>query len=63
MSGTMDTVGQFGQYAKQIADELEKCGYEVEFHLFDGMRHSILQERNRTDVMRIITEFAQKQFS
>ena len=63
MSGTMDTVGQFGQYARKKADELEKCGYEVEFHLFDGMRHSILQERNRTDVMRIITEFAQKQFS
>lgn len=60
MSGTMDTVGQLGRYAEQKADELKNCGFEVETHLFDGMRHSILQERNRNEVMKIITDFINK---
>ena len=57
MSGTMDTVGQFGKYAEEKANELENSGFNVDCHLFDGMRHSILQETNRTDVMKIISEF------
>lgn len=41
---------------------MKKCGYRrVDHHLFDGMRHEILNEDDKMDVYRFIQEWIQSQ--
>lgn len=62
ISGTMDTVGDRGEYAKSKAAMLKSIGFDVTLRLFDGMRHSVLQEKNRESVYRLIAEFVLQQY-
>lgn len=62
ISGTMDTVGDRGEYAKSKAAMLKSIGFDVTLRLFDGMRHSVLQEKNRENVYRLIAEFVLQQY-
>lgn len=62
ISGTMDTVGDRGEYAKSKAAMLKSIGFDVTLRLFDGMRHSVLQEKNRESVYRLIADFVLKQY-
>lgn len=57
MSGTQDMVGDKGAYAKEKAGLLIENGFDVRLEIFDGMRHSILQEVQRENVYRLIYEF------
>lgn len=62
ISGTMDTVGDRGEYAKSKAAMLKSIGFDVTLRLFDGMRHSVLQEKNRENVYRLIADFVLQQY-
>lgn len=62
ISGTMDTVGDRGEYAKSKAAMLKSIGFDVTLRLFDGMRHSVLQEKNRESVYRLIADFVLQQY-
>lgn len=61
ISGTEDMVGDKGKYAKEKAAVLKANGFDVRLEVFDGMRHSVLQEKERTSVYRLITDFILKQ--
>lgn len=61
ISGTMDMVGDKGEYAKAKAALLNTIGFDVELQLYDGMRHSVLQEKQRESVYRVIADFILKQ--
>ena len=61
ISGTEDMVGDKGEYAKEKASVLKANGFVVRLVILDGMRHSVLQEKERTDVYRLIADFISKQ--
>lgn len=61
ISGTEDMVGDKGEYAKEKASVLKANGFDVRLVILDGMRHSVLQEKERTDVYRLIADFISKQ--
>lgn len=57
ISGTMDTVGDKGEYAMVKAAALKASGFDITLRLYDGMRHSVLQEKQREKVHRLIADF------
>ncbi len=57
ISGTMDMVGDKGGYTKIKADQLRSNGFNVKLKLCDGMRHSVLQEKERDSVYELIADF------
>ena len=57
ISGTMDMVGDKGGYAAAKADMLKSYGFDVKLKLYDNMRHSVLQEKDRECVYRLIADF------
>lgn len=61
ISGTEDMVGDKGEYAKEKASVLKANGFDVRLVILDGMRHSVLQEKERTDVYRLIADFISNQ--
>lgn len=61
ISGTEDMMGDKGEYAKEKASVLKANGFDVRLVILDGMRHSVLQEKERTDVYRLIADFISKQ--
>ena len=63
ISGTMDTVGDKGEYAKSKAAVLKANGFDVTLKLYNGMRHSVLQEKQRESVYRLIADFVLRQQS
>ncbi len=59
-SGSMDTVGIMGKYAEQKADEFRSAGFDVTLKIYDGYRHSIMQEKERQTVFNDILTFINK---
>lgn len=57
ISGTMDMVGDKGEYAKIKTNLLQRNGFDVKLKLYDGMRHSVLQEKERESIYELITDF------
>ena len=57
ISGTDDMVGDRGEYAKVKAAQLKENGFEVSLEVFNGMRHSVLQEKEREKVYRVVADF------
>lgn len=55
IAGDADPVGEYGAGVKQVAADLKKSGHRrVDIKLFKGMRHEILNEIERADVMKNI---------
>lgn len=58
LSGSEDSVGGYGAYPPCKAEQFEKAGFDVTLRIYEGMRHSILQERERVsvygDIVRIV---------
>ena len=54
-------MGDKGEYAKEKASVLKANGFDVRLVILDGMRHSVLQEKERTDVYRLIADFISNQ--
>lgn len=59
--GTEDSVGMYGDYAPALVKNFLEAGFDVRLKLYDGMRHSILQEKERETVYADIYEFINKQ--
>lgn len=57
-SGSMDPVGEFGKGIKSLVEELKSYGVSnVNYKLYDGGRHEMLNEKNRDDVIEDILNF------
>ncbi len=55
ISGDADPVGEYGSGVKQVAAELKKTGHDsVDLKLYKNMRHEILNEIDRAQVMNDI---------
>ena len=50
LSGSEDSVGLYGLYPPKKATDYLNAGFDVTLKVYDGMRHSILQEKNRNEV-------------
>ena len=50
LSGSEDSVGGYGLYPPRKAEEYKKAGFDVTLKIYEGMRHSILQEKDRKSV-------------
>lgn len=58
MGGTDDPVGTFGRGVMQIYRRMEHHGFEdVELKLWDGCRHELLNETNRLEVYKNISDW------
>lgn len=59
IAGTDDPVGNYGKGVREVYDRLVGSGHDsVSLRLFDGLRHEIHNEEERTDVYNDILEFA-----
>ena len=56
-SGCMDPVGGKGKGPKQVHQWLVKTGHEAELKLYEGARHEMLNEINRTEVYHDVLLF------
>lgn len=56
-SGNRDSCGDFGIGVEKIARQYEKCGLDVELVLYEGARHEILNETNKTQVLNDMIAF------
>lgn len=59
LSGSEDSVGDYGLYPPRKAEEYRNAGFEVSLKVYDGMRHSILQERDRESIYLDIAQIAE----
>ena len=58
VSGTDDPVGDYGKGVEKVYRMYRKAGLEnVTLHLFEGDRHEILNETDRDNVMKVISDF------
>lgn len=61
VSGAEDPVGDYGNGVEQVRNGLRDAGLEkLEFKLYDGARHEILNETNRCEVFADILEWIEK---
>ncbi len=56
-SGSQDTIGQLGKYAKQKAKDFEYAGFDVTLKIYENYRHSIMQEKGRETVYGDVLTF------
>ncbi len=56
-AGDHDPVGKHGRGVKQVYGWLEASGHNVEFKLYEGGRHEMLNEVNRDEVFRDVLLF------
>lgn len=61
VAGSDDPVGEYGKGVYQVASQLEQAGVEnVSVYLFEGMRHEILNERNKQLVHDVILRWLER---
>lgn len=61
ISGDADPVGEYGNGVKQVVADLKKTGHnDVEFILYKGMRHEILNEVERANVMNDVLNWLEE---
>ena len=57
-SGTMDPIGGFEKSVTDLKNRYVDAGVKrVEFHLYEGARHEVLNETNRDEVMSDVVGF------
>lgn len=57
IAGTDDPVGNYGKGVKEVYDRLAETGHNVKIKLYEGARHEILNETNRDEVNKDLTDF------
>lgn len=58
MSGSMDTVGDFGKYAVTVYEQYLSAGFsDITYKIYENFRHSILQEVGRDIVSHDICQW------
>lgn len=50
VSGSMDPVGNYGEGVKEVFGWMKEAGLDVEMRLYEGARHELLNETNRSEV-------------
>ena len=61
VSGTGDPVGGYGKGVQKAYDSLREAGLEnIELKLYEGGRHELMNETNRTEVMQGIYEWLKR---
>jgi alpha-beta hydrolase superfamily lysophospholipase len=61
ISGKMDPVGEYGKGVNQVYQDLKKSGHnDVSLTFYDGLRHEILNEKNKAKVFEDILNWADK---
>ena len=60
LSGDNDPVGNFGKGVNKLASVYEKAGFDVSTRLYEGGRHEMLNEINKSDVIKDIVEYILK---
>ncbi|WP_199770690.1 alpha/beta fold hydrolase [Helicobacter marmotae] len=59
ISGSDDSCGDFGKGVSKIAKSYENCGFKVSLKLYAGLRHEILNEPNKAEVLNDMVRFIQ----
>ncbi|MBQ4049218.1 MAG: alpha/beta hydrolase [Clostridia bacterium] len=57
VSGGDDPVGDMGKSVKKLYEKFKKINDDTTLKLYDGMRHEILNEKNREEVRKYLGEF------
>ncbi len=57
MSGLEDPVGNYGEAVKIVCDRLKEYHADADIKLYEGCRHELLNEINRTDIYRDVLDF------
>lgn len=61
ISGADDPVGGYGKGIWKVANQFSRCGlHDITVHLFEDMRHEILNEINREQVVQTILKWLEK---
>lgn len=61
LSGDQDPVGDFGRGISRLKDRYEKCGVkDLTSKLYEGARHELLNEINRTEIIEDIIQWLNK---
>ena len=60
LSGNQDPVGGYGKDVARLIDFYKQHGYQVTSKLYDGLRHELLNEPCKFDVMNDILNFLNK---
>jgi alpha-beta hydrolase superfamily lysophospholipase len=61
IAGDHDPAGGMGANATTLAKALEAAGVDVDFTLYEGARHELLNETNRDDVTADIIDWMRRQ--
>lgn len=63
LSGMMDPVGEYGKGVRQVCDRYVKAGVaDVELALYEGARHELLAENNKTQVWDEVLDWLSDHF-
>ena len=57
ISGSEDPVGDYGKGVTEVNDMLESAGVQVNFKLYPGARHEILNDISMDEVNKDILDF------
>lgn len=60
LSGEQDPVGNYGEGPAKVAEMFKKRGANVELKIYPGVRHEILNDTSRDEVIKDILEFMDK---
>ena len=60
VSGAEDPVGNYGQGPAKVAEMYKNCGADVTLKIYPGVRHEILNDTSREEVIKDILEFIDK---
>lgn len=57
VSGSMDPVGNYGEGVKEVYGWMKEAGLPVEMKLYEGARHEILNETNRSEAFAYLLDW------
>lgn len=57
IAGTADPVGNWGEGVKKVYEQMEEQDCNVEMKLYDGARHELINELNKDEVYKDISDF------
>ena len=60
LSGDDDPVGNYGKLVVKLYNTYKKQGLNVQYKLYNGARHEILNETNKQEVYQDIIDFLAK---
>lgn len=56
-SGSEDPVGNYGKGLKQVYNWLQNTGHDTTLHIYEGYRHEMLWDKNKSEVRRTLLDW------